>query len=340
MRWCLALLFIVCCAPKDESLVTIIWEDNKAVAISIFESSDSLEVSLRGAPYPVIGEHNTRDGHSVFTPAVPFERGSEYVVTTSSRAMYSFLVPADTTQRAPALTGSFPSCDTVPSNLLKMYLQFSEPMMEGRSSQFVQLFDAVTGDTLNSAFLDLQPELWNEDGTILTLWLDPGRIKQDLIPNKKLGVVLNDSRRYTLKVARGWRSKNGLPIEREFNRTFTASKRDVAKPNFKLWSVSAARTEVRIEFNESLDWSLINSCFSIWSGDQEIEALTIAELCETSLTILPPIVMQPGDYSLNIESRLEDLAGNNLNRLFETDVTNESKVSQKKDVYTISFRVN
>ena len=39
-------------------------------------------------------------------------------------------------------------------------------------------------------FLDLQPELWNAEGTVLTLWLDPGRIKRDLIPNKELGIPL------------------------------------------------------------------------------------------------------------------------------------------------------
>ena len=45
-------------------------------------------------------------------------------------------------------------------------------------------------DTIPSIFLDLQPELWNKERTILTLWLDPGRIKRDLQPNKKLGLPL------------------------------------------------------------------------------------------------------------------------------------------------------
>ena len=55
-------------------------------------------------------------------------------------------------------------------------------MEEGRSTRYVVLVKEGV-DTLKGTFLDLQPELWNDDATELTLWLDPGRIKLDLIPN-------------------------------------------------------------------------------------------------------------------------------------------------------------
>jgi hypothetical protein len=68
-------------------------------------------------------------------------------------------------------------------------------MMESRSAGFIKLVKNGT-DTLHDAFLDLQPELWNEDRTVITLWLDPGRIKRDLQPNLKLGAPLQQSEKY------------------------------------------------------------------------------------------------------------------------------------------------
>jgi hypothetical protein len=220
-----------------------------------------------------------------------------------------------------------------------MYLKFSEPMSEGRSSQYVQLFDDISGDTVKNAFLDLQPELWNEDGTALTLWLDPGRIKQDLIPNRNLGVVMNDNHRYRLVVAKGWKARNGLGLENDFSRTFTTLKRDVTKPDVNNWKINVLGNKVIIHMEESLDWSLVHSVISVTYNDQEIVPETFVDKCEDHVYLTFPNQLSPGEYSLNIESRLEDLAGNSLNRLFETDVTAPSNNSPTKDVYTRRFTV-
>jgi hypothetical protein len=332
MRWCFPLFILFCCAPKDQSPAIIIWENEKAIAVSLLKS-DSLYVE--GSEYPVLGRVRDERSRFVFTPAVPFERGQTY----RTSAGVTFTIPADTTGRAPELLGSFPSCDTVPSNLLKIYLQFSEPMSEGRSSHHVQLFDAATGDTVKNAFLDLQPELWNEDGTVLTLWLDPGRIKQDLIPNKKLGVVMNEGRKYRLNVAKEWKSKRGLALEKDYSKTFVTSRRDVKKPDITKWQVSFKGDTVIVDLKESLDWSLLHNTISITHGDVVMLPETITETCERRLLIFFGALASGQDYNLNVESRLEDLAGNSLNRLFETDVTTASGNSQTKDVYTLHVHV-
>jgi hypothetical protein len=333
MRWLLVLILLVCCTKKTGSPAIIIWENEKAVAVSL-EETDSLKIYREGSSYPVLGNMKNENDRSLFTPVVPFERGQSY--RTSSGI--TFNIPPDSTARAPELVGSFPSCDTVPSNLLKIYLQFSEPMSEGRSSQHIQLFDATTGDTVKSAFLDLQPELWNEDGTVLTLWLDPGRIKQDLIPNKKLGFVMNDNRTYRLVIAKGWKSKKGLALEQDYNKTFVTSKRDTGKPNINSWSIDVRGDTVIVDLKESLDWSLLRSAVSVMYGDDEITPQTITGTCETKLALVFG-KLPSGEYRLNVESRLEDLAGNSLNRLFETDVTASSNNSEIKDTYTLHFRV-
>jgi hypothetical protein len=55
------------------------------------------------------------------------------------------------------------------------------------------------------------------------------------------------------------------------------------------------------------------------------------------LLFTPVANWRPGRYILEIESRLEDLAGNNMNRLFDEDLT--QKKSGPKDVYTTTFEV-
>jgi len=313
-----------CCTPKP-NIPTIIWENDKAVSV-LLEVTDTVSIYVDGSPYKVLGEWNPPR----FVPAIPFERGQTYRTSTG----IAFTIPPDTTRRPPILIGSFPSCDTVPSNLLKIYLQFSEPMSEGRSSHFVQLFDDVTGDTIKNAFLDLQPELWNDDGTMLTLWLDPGRIKQDLIPNKKLGVVMNDHSKYRLVVAKGWRAKNGVALEIDYKKSFVTTTRDVKKPDVNSWSVDVKGDTVVVDLKESFDWSLIHSTVSIIHNDEVISiSKTITEVGEKKLYLILSERLRSGDYSLTVESRLEDLAGNNLNRLFETDVTTSSKNNYPKEVH-------
>jgi hypothetical protein len=218
--------------------------------------------------------------------------------------------------------------------------------MEGRSSLFVQLFDNITGDTVKNAFLDLQPELWNDDRTVLTLWLDPGRIKQDLIPNKELGAVMNDNHNYRLQVSKGWRSQKGVALSSDYTRMFVTTSRDVTKPDPKKWSLTIHNDAVFIDTKETLDWSLLNSTIAIWLGEEEIESKSISKDCERSVTVIPTKPLEPGAYTLLIETRLEDPAGNNFNRLFETDVTNESGIFapgtppfKVKEVYTLPFNV-
>ncbi len=51
---------------------------------------------------------------------------------------------------------------------------------------------------------------------------------------------------------------------------------------------------------------------------------------ETILSFIPDELWKPAEYSINIEARLEDLAGNNLNRLFDKDLTQPNRNEQQK----------
>ena len=51
---------------------------------------------------------------------------------------------------------------------------------------------------------------------------------------------------------------------------------------------------------------------------------------ERSLYFYPKTNWEPGLYEITIDSRLEDLAGNNLNHVFDKDIENSSDTAHSE----------
>ena len=251
------------------------------------------------------------------------------------------MVPFDTNSKKPTLS-IYPSQDTLPENILKMYFHFSEPMVEGQSLGHIYLQNK-NGDTLSGIFLELLPELWNDEGTLLTLWFDPGRIKRDLIPNQQMGNPLQDGEAYTLHVSGKWKSKDGLELSESYSKKFVASKRDEIIPDINGWSLitpqSGTVSPLLIAFNDLLDFSLIQSTIQILDENKKVLAGEIQLMKEEAAIIFAPAsAWKKGNYVLQVEPRLEDLAGNNLSRPFDRDLKKEQAMIEKKN-YERGFAV-
>jgi len=288
-----------------------------------------------------LGEFSTIDGKINFIPVVPFTRGMHYHIIAEEKIIAEFTVPADTESKNPNLT-IFPSQDTLPENILKMYLVFTEPMVEGQSLLHIHLLNN-NGDTLSGTFLDLQPELWNEKSTTLTLWLDPGRIKRDLIPNKILGNPLTKGETLMLHVSENWKSKTGLKLNRHYSKTFFVDSRDEQIPSINLWTLSiptsTTTSPLVINFSEPLDFSLTLNTLQLLDENEKV-VLGKIELTdeEKGIVFLPLNPWKKGNYKIKVESRLEDLAGNNLSRPFDKDLKKKAAV-EEKDFYERAFVV-
>src|SRR5262249_35357985 len=129
-------------------------------------------------------------------------------------------------------------------------------------------------DTLEGTFLDLQPELWNTEGNTLTLWLDPGRIKRDLIPNQEMGVPLATGKKYTLQISSQWKSKEGAALQASYSKTFVASSRDETIPSIEDWSLSLPASgtsqSLKIDLKEALDYSVLMEAVQIFSNEKPL----------------------------------------------------------------------
>ncbi len=334
----LSLIFFVqvilpACGGNNEQKFTIIWQNNKATGINIpasllpegaGASTRRPEIRLKNNANPILGEYRLNGDFIIFEPLIAFSPGQNYEVRAGKKLLFSFGIPLPEATISTQLVSIYPTTDTVPENLLKLYFQFSAPMQEGNALTYIRLINE-NGDTLKDVFLDLQPELWNKDRTILTVWFDPGRIKRDLIPNLRLGSPLHKGQHYTLLVSNDWKDVYGLKLQKTYAKSFLVGSRDSLVPDPDRWIVEHPLPQsvqaLKINFGEKLDYFLLQETIAIISekGDRITGRIEI-EAGEKSLHFYPDKKWVEGMYRLQVASHLEDLAGNNLNRLFDRDI--------------------
>lgn len=335
------LAFFVCLfACRRESQrdsIEIQWKSGQAVALSIpaalaagipddsVASLVTIQIADQQNPVPMLGSFEQKETGLLFTPMIPFTRGMRYEVRVRGKRAGSFEVPENNKTSAPEVTAIYPSADTLPENLLKVYLHFDHPMREGVSGKYVELVKNEQ-DTIEGAFLDLQPELWNPERTVLTLWLDPGRIKRDLQPNKRLGAPMQRGTRYRIVVSPAWTDVHGNALGKPYQKQFVTITKDSLSPRPAQWALipaaSATRNPLKIHFREPLDHSLLQEVFTIQDANgTKIRGRWEIGAAETQCSFTPDTGWKAGTYKLLIEPRLEDLAGNNLLRPFDRDIT-------------------
>ena len=333
-------LFAGCTEKKDVGSVSIQWEGDKAVAIIVpqqFLSSvpkdsvkELLHIRLANADQPVIGDYSFKDDKVIFKPIIAFTKGLKYHLYVRNEFVDEIEIQtADTT--VPEIVAVYPVLDTLPENLLKFYILFSKPMQGGDELKHIHLIRQGT-DTLSSIFLDL--ELWNNERTMLTLWFDPGRIKRDLQPNKLLGPPLIKGSHYQLLIDKDWQDAEGILLKENLAKIFFTGSRDSVSPDEKKWTINipkaGTKEQLVIKFNESLDPVLAERTISVAdAGGNVVKGKLKVSDHGDIVYFFPDSEWKRGDYVLQIESRLEDLAGNNLDRLFDVDLAQKQEPSKK-----------
>lgn len=352
----LSLIFFVfflstACSHHDTDEIEIIWKDNQAVSISVPKKYlnelpvDSIHsffrVSLENENrVSILGDTRFEGDRLLFTSLIPFSRGLTYKIVYRNRQIGKIKIPPANPDDAPELAAIYPTQDTLPENLLKLYLQFSRPMREGESLKHIFLLNNQR-DTIPDVFLDLRPELWNKERTVLTIWLDPGRIKRDLIPNQQMGNPLKNGERYTLGISSNWKDAQGLPLQKSYTRKFLVVSRDSASPDPEQWSLNLPPVGTTkpfiIDCHEPLDYFLLQETLQIIDekGSSIAGSLTISNE-ETMISFVPEKQWLPGNYRLQVASYLEDLAGNNLDKVFDRDIT-KKQIMQETTNYEKRF---
>ena len=335
---------------KTNDSVEIVWENKQAIAIKIPKSkvnsnkTKKLKVSLSSSESSakILGDYSVDGEYVRFTPLIPLTPELDYNIYEGSTLISAVTIPLPLDSEIPIVENIFPSSDSVPENMLKMYFVFSKPMQEVRSLDYIKVYDNKN-DSLVDVFLDLQPELWNKKHTRLTLWLDPGRIKTDLIPNKERGLPIIEGKDYRLEIAAEWKDYTGVPLGVPYQKTFHVETRDTQSPDIRSWGIlppKAGSLEVlRIQFQEVMDAVLSKEVIKIYNKEgQEIAGVFLLEDNEKELSFKPENTWKSGGYYILVDAKLEDLAGNNLNRLFDTDLTVKTTLNQEP-IQRIDFSI-
>ena len=307
---------------------------------------------------PVLGDYDVDRDVIRFRPMFPFDPGREYVVTFDPAALPTtptgavlpapvtavIAVPQPEVEPTTVVARVFPSGARVPENQLKLYVEFSAPMSNVDGLQYVRLLDE-SGREVDAPFLPLGLEFWDYYHRRYTIFFDPGRVKQGILPNEQLGRPLTAGERYTLAVDASWPDANGVPMKEVFRKEFTVGPADTTPLDPSTWRlrVPTAGSTQRfvVSFPEPLDHGLLVRGLAVENG-RGVRVNGNVEITnwETRWAFSPTAPWTAGKYSLVALSILEDLAGNRIGVPFEIDVFEQIDASPQQESYVIPFEIS
>jgi hypothetical protein len=301
-----------------------------------------VDSSEPGVP-AMLGESSRSGADLLFVPRFALQPGLRYRVefTDQEKVTASFQIQPRVAA-AGFVEQVYPSAQELPENQLKLYLHFATAMARGEIYHHLHLLDA-SGQVIQQPFLELAEELWDPQLRRLTVLFDPGRVKRDLVPNREVGTPLEAGGSYTLVVDAQLRDAAGQPLQRDYRKRFTVRAADRESPQPEQWRLESpapgGRAALSLVFPEPLDHALLQHSISVQdaSGKALAGAVSI-DSEERRWRFRPTAAWQPGAYQLVIATSLEDLAGNRIGRLFDTDVSVPQAAALSATV-TRSFRV-
>jgi hypothetical protein len=159
-----------------------------------------------------------------------------------------------------------------------------------------------------------------------------------------MGTPLRKGGSYTMVIDQRWQTKDGATLKEPFFKQFVVTSRDAESPKLSSWRIQTPASEtvqpLIIVFTEPLDYVLLMEAIfvegpkgSVVAGKFQIEKE------EKVLHFIPDHPWLPGLYSVVCEARLEDLAGNNLYRLFDQEITAQKTTTQEES-YWFDFTIN
>ncbi len=301
----------------------------------------------------MLGTYETTREAVRFRPRFPLERGLEYRANfdwptgpspNHVRLSATFLIPASPGGPPARVVAIYPSGPDLPENLLRLYIQFSAPMSQGNCYGRVHLRDETTGTKVQRPFLELPQELWSPDGTRLTLLLEPGRVKHDLVPRKELGPILVAGRAYSLTLDSSWRDAEGRPLAAGMHKTYRAVKADAAQLDPRAWIIERPAAKTRsplcVRFPKPLDRGMLERVLHVQTSQgAEIPGAVQITNNETRWAFEPRQPWSAGRYVLAVSTRLEDPSGNSIGRPFEVDLKRSPATAPTPEVLRLEFDV-
>ena len=245
------------------------------------------------------------------------------------------------TSEPPRVNRVYPTSDTLPANLLRMYVQFSKPMKTVGNLERIKLMNADGREVVGAIFNNVY-ELWNDKQTQLTLIFDPARVKTGLQAHDSLGRALSVGESYRLLI-QGLEDVHHQPLDAPYTKVIHVAAPDTIPPNTEHWEMVIPTTNSLepfiVQFPGQLDQLSLKTRLILTKVDKEqVEGIVKLGVLEKSWQFFPAHSWVPGTYLLFINSRLEDPAGNNLNGLFDHK-TGSLKHEKEGEIFHLRFQI-
>lgn len=235
----------------------------------------------------------------------------------------------------------YPTADVLPENLLRFYVYFSQPMARDGIWDHIVLLDE-NRDVVPGAFIENRFDLWSPDDSRLTVLFDPGRVKTGLVAHTTMGRALEPGKTYTLQVRNSAETRDGCRLARSFEKTFAAAEADFEAPDLKQWQVLAPEAgstqPLRVILNGPADH--VSMAYRIRVTDRaghKLRGSLRLEDNEQAWIFTPNQPWKAAQHHLEVNTTLEDVAGNRLTGLFDRPLATEGHSAPEAAVETLGF---
>lgn len=318
----LVLIFLSNPLSSQDTITTlepVLVDGKMSIPFSIITNQkDELHLRKKGIRIAIWGEFSYQKSSTIFHPRVPLSNAFIYELVDKKSKQVILKFKLKTKERKPStfIKVIYPQDSILPQNLLRFHILFSTPMLKGQFDEQVKLINMSTGKEVKNIFIKGPHEIWNEDRTQLSLYLDPGRIKSGLGLQKLLGLPLKTGQLYQLEIAKDWKDVYGNKLFKKHTKVFTVNKLDKCRPDKKQIIIKHKNGKIILSFNEPINQPQISKTILIQKKGISIKGNWTTKNGRLYVfTTKQPL--EKGRYKISISSELEDLAGNSFRRLFE-----------------------
>jgi len=270
-----------------------------------------------------------------------------FLIAISGYTIFNIILETNVeTLDGPFVEEVYPTTSLIPENILRFYVYFSEPIKDGSTIKSIHIFnednlEVNLYDTDSSAtgiFLETLEELWSPDYQRITLILDPGRVKTGLDANLDLGRSFESGKKYTMEIDTEIEALSGEKLVKKFRKEFEVVSEDRVPPNGDDWKIVIPKENtfdpLRIEFNDILDHAQMISFIRVYdSSNSSLVGEVKFKNNESIWEFYSNSKWEKGNYSIKIDVRLEDLAGNNIQGKFDRDIqTDDLQYLDQKEI--------
>jgi len=186
--------------------------------------------------------------------------------------------------------------------------------------------------------------LWSPDYQRITLILDPGRVKTGLDANLELGRSFESGKKYTMEIDTEIEALSGEKLVQKFRKEFQVVSEDRTPPNDDNWKIVIPKENtfdpLRIEFNDILDHAQMISFIRVYdSSNSSLQGEVKFKNNESIWEFYSNSKWEKGNYSIKIDVRLEDLAGNNIQGKFDRDAQSDDLLYLDQKEIVIEFTI-